>query len=144
LPQKPTTQSGVFFVKLTLEKGPRVISENFYWSGADGGSCKALDTLPAVALTARARRSQTKDALRFAVVLTNNTQTAAPAIRLKVQRATSGQRALPVFYSDNYFALLPGETKTITLELPQASLAGEPPAIMVEGWNIHPQRIPLQ
>ena len=142
--QKPTTQNGVFFVKLTLEKGPRSISENFYWSGGDGGSCKALDALPAVALTARARRSQTKDALRFTVVLTNNTQTVAPAIRLKVQRATSGQRALPVFYSDNYFALLPGETKTITLELPQASLAGEPPAIMVEGWNIHPQRIPLQ
>jgi hypothetical protein len=50
---------------------------------------------------------------------------------------------LPVFYSDNYFGLLPGESKTVTLEFAAASLAGEAPGIMVEGWNIRPQRVPV-
>ena len=141
--QRPTTETGVFFVKLTLEKANTAISENFYWSGADGGSCKALNNLPNVTLAARARRSQARDTLRFTVSLRNGTPTVAPAIRLKVQRAASGQRVLPVFYSDNYFGLLPGESKTVTLEFAAASLAGEAPGIMVEGWNIRPQRVPV-
>jgi len=139
--QRPTTGSGVFFVKLTLERGGRTVSENFYWNCAEGGSCKALDTLPRVRLSARARRSQVGDMLRFAVTLTNVTRDVAPAIRLKVERAASGQWALPVFYSDNYFAFLPGETRTVTLELAQASLAGEAPRIIAEGWNVEPREI---
>ena len=141
--QRPTTESGVFFVKLTLERANDTISENFYWSTFDGISCKALNSLPNVTLTARARRTQAGGAPRFTVSLINGTQAVAPAIRLKVQRAVSGQRVLPVFYSDNYFGMLPGETKVVTLELAQASLAGEAPRILVEGWNIRPQRVPV-
>jgi hypothetical protein len=141
--QRPTTESGVFFVKLTLERANKAISENFYWSSLDGGSCKALNSLPSVTLAARARRSQAGDTLRFTVSLSNTTPAVAPAIRLKVQRAVSGQRVLPVFYSDNYFGLLPGESKIVTLELAEVSLAGEAPRIIVEGWNIQPQRIPV-
>ncbi len=139
--RRPKTESGVFFVKLILERANKAISENFYWSSFDGGSCKALNSLPSVALAARARRSQAGDTLRFTVSLSNATQAVAPAIRLKVQRAGSGQRVLPVFYSDNYFGLLPGEAKIVTLEFGEASLAGEAPRIIVEGWNIQPQDI---
>lgn len=141
---RPTGEGGVFFVKLTLERANKAISENFYWSSFDGGgSCKALDSLPKVTLAARARRVQAGDTLRFTVSLSNGTKTAAPAIRLKVQRAVSGKRVLPVFYTDNYFALLPGESKMVTMELAAADLAREAPGIMVEGWNIRPQRVPI-
>ena len=85
--QRPTTESGVFFVKLTLERADKTISENFYWSSVDGGSCKALNSLPNVTLAARARRSQARGALRFTVSLSNATQVVAPAVRLKVQRS---------------------------------------------------------
>ncbi len=140
---RPTAESGVFFVKLTLARGRQPISDNFYWNSVDGASCKALNSLPGVTLAARARRFHAGDTLRFAVSLRNGAQAVAPAIRLKVRRAGSGQRVLPVFYSDNYFGLLPGESKTVTLELAAASLAGEAPEIVVEGWNIQPQRIPV-
>jgi hypothetical protein len=139
--QRPPAEAAVFFVKLTLEKASQTVSENFYWSSVDGISCQALNTLPIVALTARARRSQAGEILHFTVNLSNATQTVAPAVRLKVQRAASGQRVLPVFYSDNYFGLLPGESKTVSLEFPQASLAGEAPRVMLEGWNIRPQDV---
>lgn len=141
--QRPTTESGVFFVKLTLERANQTTSENFYWSSLEGGTCKALASLPSVKLAARAHRSQSLGTTRFTVNLSNGTATVAPAIRLKVQRAVSGQRVLPVFYSDNYFALLPGETRVVTLELAARSLAGEAAGIMVEGWNIPPQKIPV-
>ena len=141
--QRPTSESGVFFVKLTLERANQAVSENFYWGSVEGSSCKALNSLPSVTLAAQARRSQAGASLRFSVSLSNGAQTVAPAIRLKVQRAVSGQRVLPVFYSDNYFGLLPGESKTVTLEFAEASLAGEAPRIMVEGWNIQPQGIPV-
>jgi hypothetical protein len=36
---------------------------------------------------------------------------------------------------------LPGEAKIVTLEFGEASLAGEAPRIIVEGWNIQPQDI---
>jgi hypothetical protein len=141
--QRPKAESGVFFVKLTLEKADKAISENFYWSSFDGGSCKALANLPSVALAARASRTQAGNSLRFTVSLSNGTAAVAPAIRLKVQGAASGQRVLPVFYSDNYFALLPGESKTVTLEFAAESLRGETPGIIAEGWNVQPQRIPV-
>jgi hypothetical protein len=139
--RRPDSASGVFFVKLTLERGQQIVSENFYWNCAEGGSCKPLDSLPAVALTGRAQRVLTKDTLHFTVTLRNPTQTVAPAVRLKVQGAKSGKRVLPVFYSDNYFGLLPGASKTVTLELAAASLAGDTPSILMEGWNITPQRV---
>jgi Malectin domain/Exo-beta-D-glucosaminidase Ig-fold domain len=43
---------------------------------------------------------------------------------------------LPAFYSDNYVSLLPGESKTITIDAAKADLAGEAPLITIDGWNI--------
>ena len=37
--------------------------------------------------------------------------------RLKVVDDASGLLAAPIMYSDNYFSLLPGETKQVTIEL---------------------------
>jgi hypothetical protein len=48
-----------------------------------------------------------------------------------------------VFYSDNYFSLLPGESREVMLEFSRASLAGELPKVLEEGWNIPLQEIPL-
>lgn len=67
----------------------------------------------------------------------------APMIRLKVQRDHSGARALPVFCSDNYFSLLPGESRQVTWEFAKTGLAGESPKIFEEGWNIPRREIPL-
>jgi hypothetical protein len=45
------------------------------------------------------------------------------------------QRILPVFYSDNYISVLPGESQTITLDYtPVAGSA--PPLVSVRGWNV--------
>ncbi len=41
-----------------------------------------------------------------------------------------------MFYSDNYVSLLPGESKTLTVEAAAADLDGEAPLLAVDGWNV--------
>ena len=74
------------------------------------------------------------------MTLRNPSQTIALMTHLQLRRAKSGKRVLPVFYSDNYVSLLPGETKTLHVEAAQADLGGEAPALAVDGWNVtvHP------
>jgi hypothetical protein len=56
--------------------------------------------------------------------------------RLKVVRATSGDRILPAIYSDNYVTLLPGERRTIQTEVRDADTRGERPRMVVGGFNV--------
>jgi beta-mannosidase len=43
---------------------------------------------------------------------------------------------LPVFYSDNYVSLLPGERRTITIEAAAKDLGSDRPLVTVDGWNV--------
>lgn len=43
---------------------------------------------------------------------------------------------VPVFWSDNYFSLLPGQKKSVSVTYDTASLAGAEPQIVVDGWNV--------
>jgi hypothetical protein len=45
-------------------------------------------------------------------------------------------RVLPVYYSDNYISLVPGESRTITIEADLAELKDQEPQIVLDGWNI--------
>jgi hypothetical protein len=64
--------------------------------------------------------------------------------RLKVSRAASGTRVLPIFYEDNYVNLPPGEQRSLSLIVATADLAGEAPRLTVEGWNIVPAEVDLR
>jgi hypothetical protein len=140
--ERPAGQSHVFFVKLALRRGSETLSENFYWSGAKGGSCSELEKLPRVALPASATKSENGQSCRIRVNVSNPTRVVALMIRLKVVRNRSGDRVLPAFYSDNYFSLLPGETREASVEFSSADLAGELPKVIEEGWNVSTREIP--
>ena len=51
-------------------------------------------------------------------------------------RRKSGERVLPVFYSDNYVSLVPGESKTIDIDAAERDFHGESALIVVDGWNV--------
>jgi exo-1,4-beta-D-glucosaminidase len=55
-----------------------------------------------------------------------------------VRTATGGLIA-PVFWSDNWIELTPGESSTLTALLPES--ATETPVVQVEGWNVAAQTI---
>ena len=45
---------------------------------------------------------------------------------------------LPVFFTENYFTLLPGENRQVELDLSAAAIKNESDELklVVEGWNI--------
>jgi hypothetical protein len=103
-----------------------------------------LNQLPSVKLEATAVEECKDGVCRFSVTTRNLSHSVALAIRLKVQRAKSGKRVLPVFYEDNYYSLLPGKDRTVVLEFNEKELAGEAPKILAEGWNIPLQEIVIR
>lgn len=135
---------GVFFIRLKLRHGSQILSDNFYWSSDKGGSCTNLNDLPRVTLPTTVAKSDDGQTSHLTIQVKNPTHSVALMIHLKVIRADSGERVLPVFYDDNYFSLLPGETQTVSVEFANTNLAGEQPKLAMDGWNISPQEIPIQ
>ena len=51
--------------------------------------------------------------------------------RLMARGSKTQARLLPVIYSDNYFFLMPGESKTVTISVMVADCHGDTPEIVV-------------
>lgn len=133
----PDGLSAVHFVKLELRDAQKkLLSENFYWRETRQDNFQALNTLPRVTLDAHVARYDADSKILFSVTLRNPSQTPALMAHLQLRRGFSGARVLPVFYSDNYVSLLPGESKTITVEAQKEDLGGDAPLLMVDGWNV--------
>ncbi len=105
----------------------------------------ALSTLPQVDLNVTAQSVRGESESSTTVTLRNPSSTLAFGIRLKVNRATSGRVAryvlrddevLPVLWQDNYFPLLPGESRQVTATYKTKDLGRSSPAVEVEGWNV--------
>ncbi|MEI8258973.1 MAG: glycoside hydrolase family 2 protein, partial [Deltaproteobacteria bacterium] len=133
----PADLTPVYFVKLVLRRGPELISDNFYWAPLQNHDCTALEHLPRVALDVSAHVSSS----HIATTVSNPTSAIALAVRLKAVDAATGNRILPAMAQDNYFSLLPGETRAITISFPQQSLASTSVHLDVEGWNVEPRTI---
>lgn len=59
-----------------------------------------------------------------------------PALGVRVRLVgEDGHAALPVFYSDNYLVLMPGEERTVTASFDPARMAGDP-VWQLSGWNL--------
>jgi hypothetical protein len=70
------------------------------------------------------------------VQLRNTGQVAALAAKLTLLHA-DGTPVLPVYYSDNYVSLLPGEERVVTLSLSEAE-RHRGVRLEMGGWNIKP------
>jgi hypothetical protein len=68
--------------------------------------------------------------------LHNPSKSPALMVRVKPVRARSGDRILPALISDNFVALMPGERRTIRIELDHADTRNERPSVVVEGFNV--------
>ena len=59
-------------------------------------------------------------------------------VRLELTDGPGGAEVLPVWWEDNYFELLPGESREVRVTYPTA---GHPhPAVEAEAWNARPAR----
>jgi Exo-beta-D-glucosaminidase Ig-fold domain/Glycosyl hydrolases family 2/Glycosyl hydrolases family 2, sugar binding domain/Glycosyl hydrolases family 2, TIM barrel domain len=135
----PASLSPVHFVKLQLKDATgKVISENFYWRALPEhqDDLKMLDSLSTITLDAKVSRSDTDGKSVVSVTLHNPGKEVALMTHLQLRRKRSGERVLPVYYSDNYISLLPNETRTVTMEAATSDLKGEDAVVVVDGWNV--------
>jgi len=87
------------------------------------------------------------------VTVHNPTSTLALAVHLAVNRSSSGRvrregqrdnEILPVLWRDNYFALLPGETRQVTATYRLGEKSKATPSVEVDGWNVNPKTADIQ
>ncbi len=132
----PDALSPVHFVKLELRDATgHLLSDNFYWRETQQDKFAALATMSNVTLAATVRRHDTGDKALLDVTLQNTSRTPALMAHLQLRNSRTGARVLPVFYSDNYLSLLPGESKTVTVEAAKSDLGGAAPLLLLDGWN---------
>ena len=125
------TDKGAFLALKLTDANKKVISDNIYWLADKKGEYSGLNEMEAAKLNITAKQVAKG---KIAVTLSNSKQ--APVAffnRLSLLNPKTKERVMPVFYSDNYISVLPGEQKIVTLEynLPVAK-----PKVAVRGWNL--------
>jgi exo-1,4-beta-D-glucosaminidase len=63
-------------------------------------------------------------------------------VRLRLLKGKDGAEVLPVFFDDNYFSLLPGEKREVTVHVRKSDLGGSKPVLAVDGFNVAPVQLP--
>jgi alpha-L-fucosidase len=91
-----------------------------------------LRSLPQARVSLLAANDGTPDEF----IVTNTDTIPAFMVRLNLVGATDNEQVLPVEYSDNYFHLLPGEQRRITIRWKAEDARGQEPKIVVSGFNV--------
>ncbi|HEX4038401.1 MAG TPA: glycoside hydrolase family 2 TIM barrel-domain containing protein [Acidobacteriaceae bacterium] len=136
----PSSLPPVYFVKMELrDPQGRIVSRNLYWKPApqQGNDLSPLNALPVVNLQGTITRQDEGGRLHLEVTLKNPGQTLALLVHLQLRSKNTGERVLPVFYSDNYIWLGEDESRTIAIDAALADLKGAVPLVVVDGWNVN-------
>jgi mannosylglycoprotein endo-beta-mannosidase len=139
---KPSDSLPIHFIRMTLsDSGGNLLSENLYWlSASDPENFADFMNLPQVTLDGTVSILQDASDYLLQVSLTNPETSVAFFVRLRVlnPNAPSGaeNRVLPTIYEDNYFTLMPGETKALTMRCLRTDSGDCGPQVWVEGYNV--------
>ncbi|HEX3986958.1 MAG TPA: glycosyl hydrolase family 2 [Acidobacteriaceae bacterium] len=142
----------IFLIDLTLaDSAGKIVSRNFYWvpytlTTFDWGASEytytpadrypdltALTQLPSARVSSSAEIRSTPEGREIVLKLDNSSGGLAFQVEAAV-RTSSGGLIAPVFWSDNWIELDPGESRTLTAKLPDDAPAN--PIVKVRGWNI--------
>ncbi|TCC99487.1 glycoside hydrolase family 2 protein [Pedobacter hiemivivus] len=143
----PEDISQIHFIKLVLEDARgKQIADAFYWRSNDKYKGAWTITGPAVSGFQDINKlNKTKLSLKtsqktfpgktVATVLVENEGNSLSFFTQLRLTDGSGKSIRPAFYSDNFFNLLPGEKKEITIEIPSYVLKGNRFSIGIDAFN---------
>jgi exo-1,4-beta-D-glucosaminidase len=137
-----SNKQGVIFVVLNLiDPEGKVVSHNVYWLSANN-DFKSLNNMIKSDIQVTVLKSEKLlNETRWIIKFSNPTEKIQFFIHS--QLAIGEEEILPSFWSANYFTLAPGESLTITVGCPPASINGGVPMLKVGGWNVEESAIPL-
>ncbi|HYW34752.1 MAG TPA: glycoside hydrolase family 2 TIM barrel-domain containing protein, partial [Balneolaceae bacterium] len=148
--QVPSFKENVYFLNLLLKNSKgKILSRNFYWLHNPNASYRALHELKKAKIRAKARINRHKNYSEINVIIRNrekvNHGPVAFWMRLKLIDPKTEKLIAPVFYSDNYISLVPGEKRSIQIRINNSSLSeNEQLALRLTGWNVKSRRISLK
>jgi mannosylglycoprotein endo-beta-mannosidase len=132
---------GVFVSLKLLSEQKQLLSENLYWLPGTDGNYTALQQMKKTLLNVAAKKINNK---QIRVTLTNNAGSPVAFFnRIALINYGTGQRILPAFFSDNYISILPGESKTVTVDFTDTDGAIKK-QIEVYGWNVDEQLVNVE
>ena len=133
----PDHLTKIHFIWLRLMENYRVVSENFYVRSKEENNYQELKQLARVSLTSHFEYKQEADGTWQAIAtIENPSSVPALMVRLNVVGEKDGEQFLPIFYADNYFALLPGEKKTVRIHWKEEDTRGQRPRLEISGYNV--------
>jgi exo-1,4-beta-D-glucosaminidase len=143
--------STIYFINLKLtDSSNNVVSQNFYWYSttpdAVRNSCKwyfcatgksanmtSLATLPMITVA----HADVIGTTAVNTTLTNSSSSLAFLIRARVLDS-AGNEVLPVWWSDNYVTLLPGQSRTLTATYFNNAAPPSGATVHLDGFNLNP------
>jgi exo-1,4-beta-D-glucosaminidase len=155
--------STTYFLRLQLhDAAGALVSDNFYWLSTKAdtldwshkqdtvytpqkefGDLTGLQSLPQVKVEAtivsKGDAGLGPQPTRIAVK--NPSSSVAFMVHLRLTQGPGGADIVPALWEDNYFSLLPGESREVTMRYvgaPIAGIAGQAPVINVDGFNVTP------
>jgi hypothetical protein len=133
---KPLLGEGTVLVHLAMHAPTgELLSENLYWRAASDAGYRKLKELPVAKVEVSAHELASVGGRRIEMRLKNTGATAALNVHAITVERADGAEVLPAFYSDNYVSLLPGQQRTLIVELPRAS-AHDGLRVKLDGWNV--------
>ena len=145
----------VYFLSLKLNNASgKVVSDNFYWLATKKdlldweqyfwfytpqkqyADFTKINTMKKVEVSVSKEIVSQGEEWEMLITLKNPSEKLAFFMELNAVRKSDGSSILPVFWSDNYISLAPGESKTLNLKFYGKDLGDSEPEIKIQGVNL--------
>ena len=154
LPPDPDLTKTYFLDLKLFDKEHKNVSDNFYVLSTEKDSLDIkksswfftpeshyadltmLGQLPKVKLQTSETTTTEEGKTMIHVRVKNPTSHLAFMVYLDLKRGNSDESVVPVFWDTNYFTLLPGEERTVSVWVHTYDLNGQKPVVKIGGWNI--------
>ena len=153
-----------YFVRLQLhDSAGTLLSDNFYWLStkpdvldwkhkkdtvytpqAEFADLTGLNSLPQTKLEVKSAKEEQGNKPIVRVSVRNPSGNIAFMVHLRVTKGKGGEDLTPIFWSDNYFSLLPGEENEVTARYESSDLEGKAAILEVDGYNVAAQSAELR
>lgn len=118
----PATEEPLVMIRLALhDNRGKLLSTNDYWvDPAQPTIYRSMDAVGKSRVESKIiRQSEQDDAIIITTELRNRAENIAINIKANVRSKATGEAILPAYASDGYFNLLPGERRTLSIEVPK-------------------------
>ncbi|MCB0743530.1 MAG: glycosyl hydrolase, partial [Ignavibacteriae bacterium] len=135
------SSKGGFLSLRLLNSNREILDDNLYWLTDSTGIYSGLQQMPKVKIKVEARKVNEG---RIEVIIDNtNSESITFFNRISLVNKITKKRILPVFYTDNYVSILPGEMKTVFIDYTKKNDVQDS-EVSISGWNLDEQNIEIK